>query len=229
MKKLHKRTRSNREKIKNDLYDKKEAITLLKETTNAKFIESIEIHIALTIDPKYSDQQLRSTLILPKGTGKTKRIAVLMPLEAITPDYISQADVIGSDDLIESISAGNLNFDVLLSTPEMMPKLAKVGRILGPKGLMPSPKAGTVTSNITQTLEEFKRGKIEYRADRTGIVHLIIGKSNFPDSDLLENLLAVYTSIENNRPPGVKGRYFKTLHICSTMGPSIQLDLTTLK
>lgn len=229
MKKLHKRTRSNREKIKNELYDKKEAITLLKETTNANFIESIEIHIALTIDPKYSDQQLRSTLILPKGTGKTKRIAVLMPLEGITPDYKSQADIIGSDDLIESISAGNLNFDVLLATPEMMPKLAKVGRILGPKGLMPSPKAGTVTTNITQTLEEFKRGKIEYRADKTGIVHLIIGKSNFPDSDLLENLLAVYTSIENNRPPGVKGRYFKTLHICSTMGPSIQLDLATLK
>lgn len=229
MKKLHKRTTSNREKIKNELYDKKEAITLLKETTNAKFIESIEIHIALTIDPKYSDQQLRSTLILPKGTGKTKRIAVLMPLEGITPEYISQADIIGSDDLIESISAGNLNFDVLLATPEMMPKLAKVGRILGPKGLMPSPKAGTVTTNITQTLEEFKQGKIEYRADKTGIVHLIIGKSNFPDSDLLENLLAVYTSIENNRPPGVKGRYFKTLHICSTMGPSIQLDLATLK
>lgn len=229
MKKLHKRTKINREKVKNILYQKQEAISLLKKTTNAKFIESIEVHIALTIDPKYSDQQLRSTLILPKGTGKTKRIAVLMPLESITSDYKSLADLVGSDDLIESISTGNLNFDVLLAMPEMMPKLAKVGRILGPKGLMPSPKAGTVTTDIKQTLEEFKRGKIEYRADKTGIVHLIIGKSNFPDSDLLENLLAVYTSIENNRPPGVKGRYFKTLHICSTMGPSIQLDLSTFK
>ncbi|CAM9726364.1 unnamed protein product [Ectocarpus sp. 4 AP-2014] len=229
MKKLNKRTKENRQKVEKRLYNQTEAISLLKETANANFIESVEAHISLAIDPKYSDQQLRSTLILPKGTGKTKRIAVLMPLETITSEYKDLADIIGSDDLIETITKGDLNFDILIATPDMMPKLAKLGRILGPKGLMPSPKAGTVTTDVMLTLEEFKKGKLEYRADKTGIVHLLIGKSNFTDSDLLENLVAVYNSIENNKPPGVKGRYFKTFHICSTMGPSIEIDISDLK
>nr|YP_010206989.1 ribosomal protein L1 [Alaria crassifolia]UAX21586.1 ribosomal protein L1 [Alaria crassifolia] len=229
MRKLNKRTKENRQKIEKRLYNQDDAIRILKETANAKFIESVEAHISLSIDPKYSDQQLRSTLILPKGTGKTKRIAVLMPLESITPEYKELADIIGSDDLIEVITKGDINFDILIATPDMMPKLAKLGRILGPKGLMPSPKAGTVTTDVKLTLEEFKKGKLEYRADKTGIVHLLIGKSDFADSDLLENLIAVYTSIENNKPPGVKGRYFKTFHICSTMGPSIEIDISALK
>jgi len=229
MKNLNKRVKTNRQKVENRLYQKEEAITLLKETTNAKFIESIEVHVALAIDPKYSDQQLRSTLILPKGTGKTKRIAVLMPAELITTEYKLLADLVGSDDLIDLINQGKLDFDILLSTPDMMPKLAKVGRILGPRGLMPSPKAGTVTKDIKITLEEFRKGKLEYRADKTGIVHLLIGKSNFTNADLLENLMSIYISLENNRPSGVKGKYFKTFHICSTMGPSIQLDLSTFK
>nr|QWK41899.1 ribosomal protein L1 [Protohalopteris sp.] len=229
MKKLNKRTRNNREKIENRLYTKEEAIMLLKDTANARFVESIEAHISLSIDPKYSDQQLRSTLILPKGTGKIKRIAVLMPLDGITQEYKELADIIGSDDLIELIAKGNIDFDILISTPDMMPKLAKLGRVLGPKGLMPSPKAGTVTTDIRLTLEEFKRGKLEYRADKTGIVHLLIGKSDFTNSDLLDNLTAIYTSIENNKPPGVKGQYFKTFHLCSTMGPSIEIDISELK
>nr|UAX21163.1 ribosomal protein L1 [Alaria marginata]WKZ02470.1 ribosomal protein L1 [Alaria marginata]WKZ02611.1 ribosomal protein L1 [Alaria marginata]WKZ02752.1 ribosomal protein L1 [Alaria marginata]WKZ03034.1 ribosomal protein L1 [Alaria marginata] len=229
MRKLNKRTKENRQKIEKRLYNQDDAIRILKETANAKFTESVEAHISLSIDPKYSDQQLRSTLILPKGTGKTKRIAVLMPLESITPEYKELADIIGSDDLIEVITKGDIDFDILIATPDMMPKLAKLGRILGPKGLMPSPKAGTVTTDVKLTLEEFKKGKLEYRADKTGIVHLLIGKSDFADSDLLENLIAVYTSIENNKPPGVKGRYFKTFHICSTMGPSIEIDISALK
>lgn len=229
MKKLHKRARNNKQKIEKRLYNPNDSIRLIKETANAKFIESIEVHIALYIDPKYSNQQLRSTLILPKGTGNTKRIALLIASEAITSEYLELADIVGSDDLIETITKGNINFDILIATPDMMPKLAKLGRILGPKGLMPSPKAGTVTTDIGSTLEEFKKGKLEYRADKTGIVHLLIGKSNFTELDLLENLVAVYNSIENNKPLGVKGRYFKTLHICSTMGPSIQLDISTLK
>ena len=229
MKKLSKRAEENKKKIEKRLYNHVDAIRLVKEIANASFVESVEAHISLSIDPKYSDQQLRSTLILPKGTGKTKRVAVLMPLETITPEYKELADVIGADDLIDEITKGNLNFDILIATPDMMPKLAKLGKTLGPKGLMPSPKAGTVTTDIRLTLEEFKRGKLEYRADKAGIVHLLIGKSNFADSDLLENLLAVYNSIETNKPPGVKGRYFKTFYICSTMGPSIQIDISALK
>lgn len=227
MKKLTKRTKDNKQKIEKRLYNQNEAIALIKETANAQFIESIEVHISLSIDPKYSDQQLRSTLILPKGTGKTKRIALLVAPEALTSKYLELVDIVGSDDLIEAITKGELYFDILIATPDMMPKLAKLGRILGPKGLMPSPKAGTVTTDIDSTLEEFKKGKLEYRADKTGIVHLSIGKSNFTDSDLLENLMTVYHSIENNKPTGVKGRYFKTFYISSTMGPSIQLDIST--
>nr|YP_011005834.1 50S ribosomal protein L1 [Desmarestia aculeata]QWK43745.1 ribosomal protein L1 [Desmarestia aculeata]WAM62838.1 50S ribosomal protein L1 [Desmarestia aculeata] len=229
MRKLNKRTKDNIQKVEKRLYQQEEAIRLLKETANANFVESVEAHISLSIDPKYSDQQLRSTLILPKGTGKKKRIAVLMPLESITPEYKQLADIIGSDDLIETITKGQINFDILIATPDMMPKLAKLGRILGPKGLMPSPKAGTVTTDVKLTLEEFKKGKVEYRADKTGIVHLLLGKSDFPEEDLLENLETVYNSIENNKPPGVKGRYFKTFYICSTMGPAIEIDISAFK
>ena len=135
------------------------------------------------------------------------------------------ADIIGNDDLIEQITEGNINFDLLIATPNMMPKLAKLGRVLGPKGLMPSPKSGTVSSTLTETLTDFKKGKFEYKADRTGVVHVNFGKSDFTDIQLLENLNALYKSIEQNRPSGVKGKYFKSLFICTSMGPSIKLDL----
>jgi large subunit ribosomal protein L1 len=132
--------------------------------------------------------------------------------------------LVGNDDLIEEITQGNINFDLLIATPNMMPKLAKLGRVLGPKGLMPSPKSGTVTSTLTETLNEFKKGKFEYKADRTGIVHVNFGKSDFTETQLSENLMALYQSIEQNRPSGVKGKYFKSLFICTTMGSSIKLD-----
>ena len=211
------------------MYSPSEGVNLLIETATAKFTESAEAHIALNIDPKYSDQQLRTTLILPKGTGKTKRIAVLLQDEKLTTEIEELADVVGSDSLIETMTKGQLDFDILLATPDMMPKLAKLGRVLGPKGLMPSPKAGTVTNDIMGALNEFKQGKVEYRADKTGIVHLSFGKVNFTSEALLENLVSLYTSIEQNKPTGVKGRYFKTFSICSTMGPSIFLDFTAFK
>jgi large subunit ribosomal protein L1 len=229
MKKISKRREQAIKKIEIRMYSPSEAVNLLKETATAKFIESAEAHIALNIDPKYSDQQLRTTLILPKGTGKTKRIAVLIQNEKITPEIEELADVVGSDTLIESMTKGQLDFDILLATPDMMPKLAKLGRVLGPKGLMPSPKAGTVTTDVVGALNEFKQGKIEYRADKTGIVHISFGKVNFTPDDLLDNLTSVYTSVEQNKPSGVKGRYFKTLYICSTMGPSILVDFTAFK
>lgn len=229
MKNFSKRIKSAREKVEDKLYEIDESITILKNTSTAKFIESAEAHISLNIDPKYSDQQLRSTLILPKGTGKTKRIALLLPQEKIVSNYIELADVVGSEDLIEDMTKGNLDFDILISSPDMMPKLAKLGRVLGPKGLMPSPKAGTVTNDIEDALNEFKKGKIEYRADRNGLVHINFGKVNFSEEDLVENLSAVYNSIEQNKPVGVKGKYFKAFYICSTMGPSIKLDINTFK
>jgi len=135
------------------------------------------------------------------------------------------ADIVGNDDLIENITKGDINFDLLIATPNMMPKLAKLGRVLGPKGLMPSPKSGTVTSTLTETLNEFKKGKFEYKADKTGIVHVSFGKSDFTKTQLSENLTALYRSIEQNRPSGVKGKYFKSLFICNTMGSSIKLNL----
>jgi large subunit ribosomal protein L1 len=202
-----------------------EAITVLKETSTTKFIETVELHANLNIDPKYADQQLRTTVTLPHGIGKKVNIAVLTNEENFQEAESAGADIVGNDDLIEKITQGDIGFDLLIATPNMMPKLAKLGRVLGPKGLMPSPKSGTVTTTLESTLTEFKKGKFEYKADKTGIVHVSFGKSNFSDIQLIENLKALYRSIEKNRPSGVKGKYFKSLFICTTMGSSIKLDL----
>jgi len=226
MRKLSRRKKENLEKVKNTTYSNLEdAIVLLKETATAKFVESAELHANLNIDPKYSDQQLRTTVTLPNGIGKQIRIAVLTNEENFTEAKSSGADIVGNDDLIDKITQGNIDFDLLIATPNMMPKLAKLGRVLGPKGLMPSPKSGTVSTTLESTLTEFKKGKFEYKADKTGVVHINFGKSDFTNVQLVENLKALYKSIEQNRPSGVKGKYFKTLSICTTMGPSIELNL----
>jgi large subunit ribosomal protein L1 len=227
MRKLSRRQKENVKKTKNLVYSNlEEALVILKETATAKFIESTELHANLNIDPKYADQQLRTTLTLPHGVGKQIRIAVLTNEENFEEAKSAGADIVGDDSLIEQITQGNLNFDLLIATPNMMPKLAKLGRVLGPKGLMPSPKSGTVSNTLEATLTEFKKGKFEYRADKTGIVHVSFGKTDFTNNQLLDNLKALYKSIEQNRPSGVKGKYFKSLFICTSMGPSIKLDLT---
>lgn len=226
MRKVSKRHEENRLKVKKPVYtDLNEAIAILKKTANTKFIETAELHANLNIDPKYADQQLRTTVTLPNGTGKLLKIAVLTNEENFSEAANAGADLVGNETLIEDINKGDLNFDLLITTPKMMPKLAKLGKILGPKGLMPSPKSGTVTSTLAITLTEFKKGKFEYRADKSGILHVGFGKCDFSESQLLENLQALYNSIEQNRPSGVKGKYFKSLTICSTMGPTIRLDL----
>ena len=226
MRKLSRRQVKNLEKTKNSVYSNlKEAIITLKETATAKFIESVELHANLNIDPKYADQQLRTTVILPHGNGKQIRIAVLTNDENFSEAKLAGADIIGNDELIETINQGNIQFDLLIATPNMMPKLAKLGRILGPKGLMPSPKSGTVTTTLKETLTEFKKGKFEYKADKTGVVHVNFGKTNFSTEQLIENITKLYDSIEQNRPAGVKGKYFKNLYICTSMRPSIRLDL----
>ena len=226
MRKLSRRQNENLKKIKNVVHSSlEEAINLLQDTATAKFIESVELHANLNIDPKYADQQLRTTVTLPHGVGKSARIAVLTNESNFPEAKEGGADIIGSQELIDDISQGNINFDLLIATPDMMPKLAKLGRVLGPKGLMPSPKAGTVSTNLTETLSEFKKGKFEYKADKTGVVHVSFGKANFSKNQLMENLTSLYQSIQQNRPTGVKGKYFKSLFICTTMGSSIKLDL----
>jgi large subunit ribosomal protein L1 len=225
MQKLSRRHKENVEKTKNKIYSNlDQAVEVLQETATAKFVESVELHANLNIDPKYADQQLRTTVTLPHGVGKQVTIAVLTNDENFDEATNAGADIVGNEELIENITQGNIEFDLLIATPNMMPKLAKLGRVLGPKGLMPSPKSGTVTSTLTATLTDFKKGKFEYKADKTGVVHATFGKVDFTAIQLVENLQAFYDSIEKNRPSGVKGKYFKSLSICSTMGPTIKLD-----
>jgi len=229
MRKLSRRQNENLKKSKNVVHSNlEEAITLLQETATAKFIESVELHANLNIDPKYADQQLRTTVTLPHGVGKSMCIAVLTNEANFNEAKEGGADIVGSQELIDDISQGNINFDLLVATPDMMPKLAKLGRVLGPKGLMPSPKSGTVSTTLPETLTEFKKGKFEYKADKAGVVHVSFGKANFSKDQLVENLTSLYQSIEQNRPSGVKGKYFKSLFICASMGPSIQLDLNLI-
>lgn len=229
VKKRSRRLQELEKKVEERPYEPLEALTLLKETATAKFPESAEAHIRLGIDPKYTDQQLRTTVALPKGTGQTVRVAVIARGEKVTEASNSGADVVGSEELINDIQNGMMEFDLLIATPDMMPQVAKLGRLLGPRGLMPSPKGGTVTFDIAQAIQEFKAGKLEFRADRTGIVHVLFGKASFPAEDLLVNLKALQETIDRNRPAGAKGRYWRTIYVSATMGPSIEVDVNTLR
>jgi len=229
MKKQSRRLQELSSKVEDRSYEPLDALQLLKETATAKFPESAEAHVRLGIDPKYTDQQLRTTVILPKGTGQTVRVAVIARGEKVTEATSAGADLAGSEELIDQIQKGMMDFDLLIATPDMMPQVAKVGRILGPRGLMPSPKAGTVTFDLPQAIAEFKAGKLEFRADRTGIVHVMFGKATFPAEDLLVNLKALQETIDRNRPSGAKGRYWRGLYVSATMGPAIEIDIPLLR
>ena len=214
---------------KNLLYSPDAALSLLKKNMSINFIETLEAHIVLGLDPKYADQQLRSTVILPKGSGKEIKVAVITQGSNIDQAVDAGADIVGSEDLIEEIFQGRLDFDKLVVTPDMMLMIAKLGRILGPRGMMPSPKSGTVTNSLQQAVSEFKSGKLEYKIDRTGIVQVPLGKLSFSVEDLKMNLKAVQESIDKNKPSGSKGKYWKSLHLSSTMGPGIPVDINLFR
>ncbi|GAB4218527.1 MAG: 50S ribosomal protein L1 [Synechococcales cyanobacterium] len=227
--KVSKRMKALQAKVKLTPYQPLDAMQLLKETATAKFDEAAEVHIRLGIDPKYADQQLRTTVVLPQGTGQTVRVAVITRGEKVTEAQNAGADLVGSEDLIEEISKGMLDFDKLIATPDVMPQVARLGKLLGPRGLMPSPKSGTVTVDLAGAIREFKGGKLEYRVDRTGIVHLLFGKCSFTPEALLDNLKAIQESVDRNRPSGAKGKYWRTLFVSATMGPSIEVDIMALR
>src|SRR5215208_6496243 len=207
------------------LYTPREALELLKSLEGAKFDESVEAHVKLNVDPRKADQMVRGTLMLPNGTGKTRRVAVFAVGENARVAEEAGADIVGSDDLAARIRDENfLEFDVAVATPDQMSIVGRLGPILGPRGLMPNPKSGTVTPNVGRAVEEFKGGKIEYRVDRYGIIHGIIGKKSFDIDSLIENYFALRDELVRVRPAPVKGRYLKSVSLTTTMGPSIKVD-----
>jgi large subunit ribosomal protein L1 len=214
---------------KSKAYTKEEAIKLVKETSTTKFDSSVEIAMRLNLDTKKADQQLRGAIVLPNGTGKTKKVLVLAKGPKATEAKEAGADFVGDMDMIEKIEKENwFDFDTLIATPDMMPALGKIGKILGPKGLMPNPKTGTVTMDVKKAIEDVKKGRVEYRTDTFGNVHALIGKVSFTNDALLENLNAFINVILKAKPSVVKGAYIKNVTISSTMGPGVKLDLTDI-
>ncbi len=206
-----------------------EAIKTLKELPDAKFDETIEIAFRLGVDPRKADQMVRGTVSLPNGTGKSVRVAAFAQGEKATEAREAGADLVGADDLVEEVMKGNIDFDAAVATPDMMAAVGKAGRVLGPRGLMPNPKTGTVTMDIAKAVADIKGGKVEYKTDRTGNVHCIIGKKSFGEQQLLENYLVVVEELLRAKPSAAKGKYIKSLTIASTMGPGITIDTNRMK
>ena len=207
------------------LYDVDEAVSILKKTANAKFDETIEAHIRLGVDGRHADQQVRGAVVLPHGTGKTVRVLVFAKGDKVAEAEAAGADFVGGDELVPRIQKeGWLDFDVVVATPDMMGIVGRLGRILGPKGLMPNPKAGTVTMDVTKAINDIKAGKIEYRLDKTNIIHVPIGKASFTEEQLADNFQTLIDAINKARPSAVKGQYLKSITLTSTMGPGVKVN-----
>ncbi|AJQ51506.1 50S ribosomal protein L1 [Rickettsia conorii] len=224
-----KKIREAREKVKSDtLYNLTNAVERLKSASYVKFDPTLEIVMKLGIDPRYSDQMVRGVVNLPAGTGKTVRVAVICKEEREEEAKSAGADLVGSTNIIDEIKAGKINFDVCIATPDMMAVIGSVARILGPKGLMPNPKLGTVTLDIKNAIKNAKSGQVEYRAEKAGIIHAGLGKLSFSDQDLLKNLNVFIEAVIKAKPAGLKGSYLKAMYLSSTMGASVQIDLTSI-
>ncbi len=206
------------------MYSIDDAIKMAKDISYAKFDETVDLAFRLGVDPRHADQMIRGAIALPAGTGKTARVAVITSGEAITDAEKAGADVVGGDDLIQKIQGGWLEFDRVIASPDMMGKIGRIGRILGPRGLMPNPKLGTVTTDVVKAVKEQKAGKVEYRTEKTGIVHVPVGKKSFSNDDLKKNIVAMISQIIKAKPSGAKGTYLKSLSISTTMGPGIKVD-----
>ena len=206
------------------LYDPEEAVTLVKQTAKAKFDETVEISVRLGVDPRHADQQVRGTVVLPNGTGKTKTVLVIAKGPKAEEATAAGADFVGAEDMIAKIQGGWFGFDVCIATPDMMGLVGRLGRVLGPKGLMPNPKTGTVTMDVTKAITETKAGKVEYRVDKTAIIHCPLGKASFSEQQLTENLRTLMDAIIKAKPSAAKGTYVKSAVISSTMGPGIKLN-----
>ena len=213
---------------KNKSYSIDDSIKLAIDTSTTKFDATIELHINLNVDPRHADQNIRDSIIMPSGTGKSVRVAVFAEDKQAADAKKAGADIVGSDDFLKQLDKEKLDFDVLISTPLLMAKLGKYARLLGPKGLMPNPKSGTVTPDVAKAVTQAKAGKVEYRVDSTGIVHLGIGKVSFGETKIKANFDAVLANIKSNKPNSIKGSYIKAAYITSSMGPSVSVDLSTL-
>jgi large subunit ribosomal protein L1 len=206
-----------------------EAVELVKSLASSRFDETVELAVRLGVDPRKADQMVRGTVGLPAGTGKEVRVAVFAAGAAAAEAREAGADIVGADDLAEQIQAGSFNFDVAIATPDLMPLVGRLGRILGPRGLMPNPKTGTVTTDVGRAVTEFKGGKVEYRTDRYGNVHVPIGRVSFPVESLLDNFRAVIDELQRAKPAAAKGRYVKKVVVTSTMGPGVRVDPNRLR
>ncbi|WP_372713097.1 50S ribosomal protein L1 [Ilyobacter sp.] len=206
------------------LYEVNEALELVKKTKTAKFVETIEVALRLGVDPRHADQQIRGTVVLPHGTGKNVKVLAITSGDNVQKALDAGADYAGAEEYIEKIQQGWFDFDVVIATPDMMPKLGKLGRVLGTKGLMPNPKSGTVTPNIAQAVSEFKKGKLAFRVDKLGSIHVPIGKADFDGVKIEENFKAFMAEIQRLKPSAAKGQYLKTVAVSLTMGPGIKMD-----